>query len=181
VIFQRSYGQPGTPIAYADQAVPPPQLVRRDPVAKTDPRKEKQKEAAERLDERFENDTVGSFDRDDPYLGWDAQQGALPDPEDDERPQKRLYADDPIVYSAEQLPDPEVLKEAGLRPVLAPNLVADDADGDGGEATPHDGGPQTANVDPAAVEEAREEQEEERKAAKKSTAKKATKRTNSKS
>lgn len=53
-----------------------------------------------------------SLDRNDPTLGWDAQQGGLPSTKRD------LYRDDPPKYSADQLPDPEQLKAAGYKPVM---------------------------------------------------------------
>jgi hypothetical protein len=69
-----------------------------------------------------------SFDTGDRFLGWDAQQGALP-PE----PKDSLYADDPVVYSKDQLPDKKVLKETGYEPVLAEHRV-----GTKKQATEHD-------------------------------------------
>lgn len=111
----------------------------------TDVRESKREDAAERLGTAVDEGRVRSFDRDDKFLGWDAQQGALPaqSNEDDDRRQAHLYDDDPIRYSEDQLPRPEVLREAGLRPVISRRQTGLE---DGVDATPHDGGPQTANV-----------------------------------
>lgn len=109
-----------------------------------DPKIQKEKREAneDRLNERREQGLVRSFDRTDSNIGWDAQQGALPaqDPQG-------IYADDPVRYAPEQLPDPEVLREAGLDPVISRAQVADgDQDGDDRALAGHDGGPQTGNV-----------------------------------
>lgn len=104
---------------------------------------EKREANEERLQERREQGLVRSFDRTDSNVGWDAQQGALPaqDPEG-------LYADDPVRFRPDQLPNPEVLRETGHDPVISRAQVAE-----GDDATLQDGGPQTANV---VDEEARE-------------------------
>ncbi len=55
----------------------------------------------------------------DPTVGWTAQQGAPPESVKEEG----LYAEDPFVYSPEQLPDPEVLARSGYRPVIPAGQV----------------------------------------------------------
>lgn len=70
---------------------------------------EKKRDDAEK---RLSEGRPESLDSGDPTLGWDAQQGALP------KTPRDLYADDPVKYSEDQLPDPEVLKDTGYEPVM---------------------------------------------------------------
>lgn len=120
-------------------------------------RENKREDAENRQQERREQGLVRSFDRDDKHVGWDAQQGALPTQsnEDDPRRQAHLYDEDPVRYRKDQLPEPEVLREAGYSPVISRNQV----EGDDTEHTLQDGGPQTANIqddevrEPAKVED----------------------------
>lgn len=120
-----------------------------NPLALSAETQEKKRESAkERQEERREQGLVRSFDRDDENVGWDAQQGVLPRDNEDSI-QKRLYADDPVKFAPEQLPNPAVLRDAGFDPVISRTQVAEDRE----DATLQDGGPQTGNV---VDEEARE-------------------------
>lgn len=158
----------------------------------TETQEEKRESAQERQEERREQGLVRSFDRDDKYVGWDAQQGALPDQtdEDDPRRQAHLYDEDPVRYSKDQLPDPTVLREAGFDPVISRTQVAEDTE----DATLQDGGPQTGNVvdeeareltevDPDAprtVEDANKEKNEDEKKSSDDSSKRTKKKSSSK-
>lgn len=116
-------------------------------------RENKREDAENRQQERREQGLVRSFDRDDKHVGWDAQQGALPNQsnEDDPRRQAHLYDEDPVRYRKDQLPEPDVLSEAGYRPVISRNQVENEDDDV--DATLQDGGPQTANIQDDEVKE----------------------------
>ncbi len=84
-----------------------------DPFGTVDP--EAQKEAREARDERLEGADLSPADRGDPMLGWTAQMGGAPDPG-----LRAAYIDDPVVFTAEQLPPPEDARRSGHAPVEIP-------------------------------------------------------------
>lgn len=103
--------------------------------------KKKSEESEKNLKAKREGGMVRSSDANDPLLGWDVQQGARPTAEP-----SRLYKDDPVVYSKDQLPR--------NRPEIVPEDQRGDLDA---TVTRDDGGPQTANVDPKDAEKAEKE------------------------
>lgn len=66
-------------------------------------------------EERLSEQRADSLDRDDPSLGWDVRQGTL-----------ARFEDGPRKYPKEQLPDPEVLREAGYEPVMPESQIIDE-------------------------------------------------------
>ena len=125
-------------------------------MAKKSSADKKREESKKNLDARREAGTLRSADVNDPLLGWDAQQGAP-----GAAAKSRLYADDPVVYSKDQLPR--------NRPEIVPEDQRGDLDA---EVTADDGGPQTANVAGEDEEAGKNEGDDDKKVVKKSSSKK---------